>query len=46
MVEVNEANETMKLSLSLRLWEVIDGLNFLRDRRNTMAVNVMSQEVE
>jgi len=40
VVKVNKANE------SLRLWEVIDGLDLLRNRRNTVAVNVMSQEVE
>ena len=46
MVEVDEANETTELSLSLRYRVVIDGLEFLGYRRDTVAVNVMSEEGE
>ena len=46
MIEVYQFNEPTKLSLCLWLREVIDGLYFLSNKRNTMAINVVSQEVE
>ena len=42
MVEIDKSNETTELTLCLWLWEVIDGLDFLWNRRNSMAVNVVS----
>ena len=46
VVQIDESNETTELMLCLRLWKVVDGLDFLWNRRNFMAVNVVSQEVE
>ena len=46
MIEIDEAYESAELALRLRLWEFIDGLDFLRSGRNTVAINGMSQEVE
>ena len=45
-VKVHESNETAELALCLWLGEVIDGLDFIRKWENSMAINVVSQEVE
>jgi hypothetical protein len=46
VVKIHESYEPAELALCLWLWVIVDGLNFLRNWRNTEMVNVVSQEVE
>ena len=46
VIEVHESYEPAKLALGLGLRKITDCLDFLRDRSNTVAVDVVSEEIE
>ena len=46
VVKVHESNESAELTLRLGLREVANGLNFVRERGDTMTVDAVSEEVQ
>ena len=46
MVEIDESNELAQLALRLGLGEITNGLNFIKERGDSVLVNVMTKEVQ
>ena len=46
MVKIHKSNESTELALGLWFWKFTDGFNFLRNGRDTVAVNVVSEEIK
>lgn len=45
-IKVHESYEPTELTLGLRQGEVTNSLNLFRERRDSMAVNVITKEVQ
>ena len=46
MVKIHKSNESTELALGLWFWKFMDDFNFLRNGRDTVAVNVVSKEIK
>ncbi len=46
MVKVHESYEPTELMLGLRLGEIANSLNLFRERRDAVAVDVVTEEVQ